>query len=374
MKPNLAIISRNQNAYSETFIQAHKHIPGVNVHFYYGDLLPTMLETKGALQSDLPWKRGLIHYMRRVSGSPFTDKSESAFAWSLRKEKIDCVLAEYGHTGARVLNVCKVLKLPLLVHFHGYDATAHQILQQFETSYKDMFQYASAVFVVSKTMQKKITELGCATDKTIYNPYGPKDSFLDIEPALSQKMFIGVGRFVDKKAHYYTILAFDQVLQAHPDARLVIAGEGPLFNVCANLVRYLNIEHAVSLPGVITPDDFSDYLRVARAYVQHSITTLNGDMEGTPVSVLEASAAGLPVISTRHAGIPDVILDGETGLLVNEHDVEGMAAYMLFVLENVEKAKQIGRKGKQRIKKYFSMHKHLSILQNAIVDAINNSL
>jgi glycosyltransferase involved in cell wall biosynthesis len=373
VKSNLAIVSPSQNAYSETFIQAHKHIPGVNVHFYYGKLFPSMHETKGALQSTLPrWKRVAANKLRRYSRSSFKDIGEDAFAWSLRKEKIDCVLAEYGITGARIYHVCKALKLPLLVHFHGYDASVHRILEQFEISYKDMFQYASAVIVVSKTMQKKIESLGCAPDKIIYNPYGPKEIFLDIEPSLGQKLFVSVGRFIDKKAPYYTILAFDQVLKVHPDARLVIAGEGPLFNACANLVRYLNIEHAVSLPGVITPDDFLGYLRVARAYVQHSITTLNGDMEGTPVSILEASAAGLPVVSTRHAGIPDVILDGETGLLVDEHDVEGMAAYMLFVLENFEKAKQIGMKGKQRIKEDFSIDKHLSILQNAIIDAINN--
>ena len=373
MKPNLAIVSRSQNAYSETFIQAHKHIPGVNVHFYYENLIPTTLETKGILQTTFPWwKRIIVRNLRRLSLSPFKDISEDAFAWLLQKEKIDCVLAEYGLTGAEIFPVCKALKLPLLVHFHGYDASVHRVLQQFKTSYKKMFQYASAIIVVSKMMQRKIEELGCPADKIIYNPYGPKDCFLDIESSLSQKLFVSVGRFVDKKAPYYTILAFNQVLQTYPDARLVIGGDGPLLNTCTNLVRYLGIEHAVSLPGVITPDEFSGYLRIARAYVQHSVTAMNGDTEGTPVAVIEASAAGLPVLSTRHAGIPDVIVDGETGLLVNEHDVEGMAAQMLFVLENAERAKQIGMKGKQRIKKYFSMDKHLSILQSAIIDAVNN--
>ena len=371
MKINLAIISPNQRIYSETFIQAHKYIPNMNIKFYYQEIPPTILEGKGALGFQRKWIRVLHRILIEGTNSPFS-YNEDIFARSLRKEKINCVLAEYGPTGAGVLKICRWLKIPLLVHFHGYDASKHKTLEQYKTDYKDMFQYASAVIVVSKVMQDRIEELGCPSEKIYYNPYGPQSRFLAMKPSLDQKLFISAGRFVDKKAHYYTILAFNEVLKVHPDARLVIAGDGVLLNTCINLVRNLKIEHAVEFPGVITHNEFENYLKIARAYVQHSITTLDGDMEGTPVSILEASAAGLPVISTFHAGIPDVILDGKTGLLVNEHDIQGMIAHMLFILENLEKAKQIGVNGKRRIKKYFSMDKHLSVLQDIIINAVKN--
>ncbi|MBN8575260.1 MAG: glycosyltransferase [Candidatus Kapabacteria bacterium] len=373
MKLNLAIVAQSLNAYTETFIQAHKEIQGMNVRYYYGDPLPTMLENYGVLEKN-KWFSTLYHYTRKMIASPFNDRREDVFAWSLRKEKIDCVLAEYGTTGANILTVCKSLRIPLVVTFLGYDASVHQILRQYEFAYKDLFNYASAVIVVSRSIQEKLKSLGCPAEKIRYSPTGPHDRFFSVTPDFSQKLFISTGRFVDKKAHYYTILAFNEVLKQHPDARLVIAGEGALINVCINLIRFLKIEYAVSFPRVITLEEFSEYLSVARAYVQHSITAMDGDMEGTPVAILEASAAGVPVISTRHAGIPDVVVDGETGFLVDEHDVLGMSKHMLNVLENEQLARKVGANGRTFVGKNFNREAHLEMIARTVEDAVSTGI
>lgn len=369
MTLNLAIVAQSLNAYTETFIQAHKEIQGMNVRYYYGDPLPTVLENHGALEKN-KWNLAMVHYFGKLMGSPFIDRREDALARSLRRERIDCVLAEYGPTGANVLNVCKSLRIPLVVTFFGYDASVYKILQQYEFAYKDMFKYASAVIVVSRSIEEKLKDLGCLAEKIHYSPTGPHDRFFNIRPDFSRKLFVSTGRFVDKKAHYYTILAFNEVLKKHPDARLVIAGEGALLNVCINLIRFLKIEYAVSLPKVITLEKFSEYLSVARAYVQHSVTAMDGDMEGTPVAILEASAAGVPVISTRHAGIPDVVVDGQTGFLVDEHDVIGMSKYMLAVLEDEELARKIGANGKTFVIENFNRAAHLGVIARAVKDAV----
>ncbi len=102
-----------------------------------------------------------------------------------------------------------------------------------------------------------------------------------------------------------------------------------------------------------------------------TITATNGDMEGTPVAVLEASAAGIPVISTRHGGLVDVIIENETGLLVDEHDVDGMANKIITLIENPKLAMELGKKAKEYVKCNFSMQKHLEILTNAVQDAYN---
>ena len=373
MKLNLAIVAQSLNAYSETFIQAHKEIQGMNVHYYYGDPLPTILENYGTLEkSRLIWM--IIHYFGKILGSPFLDRREDIFSWSLRKERIDCVLAEYGPTGANVLNVCKSLKIPLVVTFLGYDASVHKILQKYDLAYKDMFMYASAVIVVSRSIQEKLIDIGCPAEKIHYSPTGPHERFFIVKPDFSQKLFISTGRFVDKKAHYYTILAFNEVLKKHPDARLVIAGDGVLLNACINLVRFLRIGHAVFLPGVINLEQFAEYLSVARAYVQHSVTALDGDMEGTPVAILEASAAGLPVISTRHAGIPDVVVDGSTGFLVDEHDVISMSKHMMTVLEDEHLARKIGANGKLFVMENFNREAHLGLIARVLQDAVSSGI
>jgi colanic acid/amylovoran biosynthesis glycosyltransferase len=113
------------------------------------------------------------------------------------------------------------------------------------------------------------------------------------------------------------------------------------------------------------------YLKEGLAFVQHSIKAMNGDEEGTPVAILEASAAGLPVIATVHGGIPDIIEDGKTGFLVSEHDVDAMTDKMILLLKNKDLAIEMGKKGKERIEKYFRLEKHIENLDNLLADLIN---
>jgi colanic acid/amylovoran biosynthesis glycosyltransferase len=369
-KPVLAIISPNQNAYSETFIQAHKNIPGVIVRFYFGGFFPTALEGKGSLMPKQIYKQ--LYFRAKVKLFRRYNLHEKLLMRSFTQEKIECVLAEFGPTAVAVLPACQKLKLPLIVHFHGFDASINSVLQEYEEGYKAVFDYATAVISVSSAMTKMLLNIGCPQDKLVQNTCGPANDFLELNPALNTTRFIGIGRFVDKKAPYYTIFAFADLVKKYPNASLIIAGDGPLHNMCTNLVNHLGLKKNILLPGVISPEQFRSYLEQSVAFVQHSITADNGDMEGTPVAVLEASAAGLPVISTFHAGIPDVIMHDETGLLVEEHDVEGMSNYMIHLLENPNKAIKMGTKGKAHIRDNFSLDRHLNTISELVKKAVDS--
>ena len=366
-KIRLAILSPSRDAYSETFIQAHREIPGMDIRFYYQGFLPSRLEGKGDLIN-----HSLASKVQRKLYKGVLSVSEQALASSFKKEGIQCVLAEYGPTAVVTLSVCETLKIPLVVHFLGYDASVYEVLEKNKQGYLRVFEYASSIIAVSHTMKRKLIELGCPQEKILYAPCGPNPSFFHNRPTYENKTLIGVGRFVDKKAPYYNILAFSKVLHKHPDAKLIIAGEGELFNTCKNLVGYLGVGNNVCLPGAVTSVEMQNYFADARAFVQHSITALNGDMEGTPVAVLEASAAGLPVVATRHAGIVDVVIHNETGLLCEEHDVAAMAENMGKILSNVELARELGMAGRHYVQENFSLDHHLSKLAMALQNAVNN--
>lgn len=368
-KNRIAMVSPSQDAYSETFIQAQKRGLKGDVYYYYGGALPLYLEGFGQLihRSVSFWIK-----VQRKLGFKIEAIEEKAFIFSLKKNKIQVVLAQYGPTSHRIVGICKQLNIPLITHFHGYDASVIEVINRCK-NYKNVFEYSRSVIVVSKEMEKSILSLGCTEEKLIYNPYGPDSNFLDVQPQFSEPIFIGLGRFVGKKAPYYTILAFKKVLVQFPNAKLVIGGEGELYEVCKNLVSQLKIEENVLLPGILTKVDFSNYLSKSLAFVQHSVTALNGDKEGTPLAILEASAAGLPVVSTFHAGIPDVILDGETGFLIPEHDVDAMADKMIFLLENKIKAIQMGKNGRERILSHFTIEKHLRTLDELVDKAISDN-
>jgi len=359
-----------EEVYSETFIKAQKELLPFNVYYYSGGNKPRMLEGQGDIIENNDLEKMAFYFITMLArtGKSWHDyKLEKSF----RSNKIDCVLAQYGQTGAAMVPICKALKIPLIVHFHGQDASRHEVLESYKAEYREMFDYAARIIAVSNAMYQKLLGLGCPEDRLVLNTYGPDDSFFEISPNMDEEHFVGIGRFTDKKAPYYTILAFSKILETFPNAKLTIGGDGQLLNACNNLVRYLGIEHAVSLPGKISPPAFRELLANAAAFVQHSVIAEDGDSEGTPVAVLEASAAGLPVISTKHAGIPDVIIDGETGILVDEHDVDGMSKAMMKILADPALAKQMGKAGKQRIRNNFSMARYISKLSEEISGAID---
>lgn len=279
--------------------------------------------------------------------------------------KITAVLVEYGTHAHHLLSFLNGLSLPVVVHFHGYDASKKDLVEQCG-HYTGVFKQAHKVVAVSKVMENKLLQMGCPKEKLVYNVYGPRPEFLEVFPKYIKQQFVAVGRFTDKKAPYYTILAFHAIAQQFPQAKLLMAGDGVLKSTCQNLVRHLGLQEQVVFLGVIDHQRYRELLAESLAFVQHSITAANGDMEGTPVAILEASAAGLPVVATRHAGIPDVVLHEKTGLLCNEHDVEGMANNMARLLNNSTEAQQMGQAGKQRILKHFNMQRHIEVLEKAL--------
>ena len=158
-------------------------------------------------------------------------------------------------------------------------------------------------------------------------------------------------------------------MEKHPDAHLYLAGDGPLKETCENIVKQLKLENNITFLGIIKPETFRSYLSKVFGFVQHSIRAKNGDMEGTPLAVLESSISGLPVVSTFHAGIPDVIKNNETGLLSQEHDVEAMTANMIKIFNDRKGAMEMGQKGKVNIHINYSISKHIDSLDRIINQA-----
>ena len=363
---NIAIFSPNQNPYSETFIQAHKNYLKGNVSYYYGGKGTMQIEGQDKLVSTATkWKYRIIGKLNNYSYSYI---NEQAILASLKIKTIDVVLVEYGTHAHNLLELLKTSGIPTVVHFHGYDASVSKVIENCN-SYKGVFTLAHKIIAVSRKMEQMLLNIGCPKDKLIYNVYGPQPEFEAVSPLFTKKQFISIGRFTDKKAPYYTIMAFKEVVKKHPDARLFLAGDGVLMNTCQNLVKQYQLENEVQFLGIITPKTYRNLLLESLAFVQHSIAAENGDMEGTPLAVLEASVAGLPIIATKHAGIPDVIVDGETGLLCEEHDVAAMANNMLQLLDDIEYAKQLGATGKKHILEYFSMQRHIQNLQDILEEA-----
>ncbi len=222
------------------------------------------------------------------------------------------------------------------------------------------------IIVVSTAMKQALVGQGCPEKKLVLNTYGPHPDYLNIKPNLESNYIISVGRHTYKKGPYLTILAFQKVLDKHPSLKFKMIGDGELFDVSKNLVKSLDLENNIILLGGLERKEIIKHLETAFLFVQHSLVALNGDSEGTPVGIIEAMAAGLPVVSTRHAGIPDVVIENKTGFLVDEGDIDAMAEEILKIVNNRELAETFGKKGNVEIAAHYNLENHLEIINQLI--------
>jgi glycosyltransferase involved in cell wall biosynthesis len=310
-----------------------------------------------------------VLYSRLVTRRELTEESiHDALSGFFRAHAVDVILAEFGPAGADITPHAKALGIPLVVHFHGHDAHRSSTVNEFRNRYREMFEYAHSLMSVSHYMTRALVELGAHPSKIVYNPYGPRDSYYDIRPDYS-KTILSLGRFTDIKANYLTLMAFRMALASVPDARLVMVGGGELLETCRTLADTWGIADSVSFPGEVAHADTPRWFAHACCFAQHSVIPSYGDAEGTPVAVLEAGAAGLPVVATRHAGIGDVVMDGKTGYLVAERDVNGMASAMVDFLNNPERARSMGEAAREHIRTNYSLEKHVGNLQRSVDSA-----
>lgn len=369
----VAIIGPNKNALSETFIKAHIDLLDGEVIYLYGSVHDLCDRDDNPISQLMPkpcrlWNILPVYFHHRLFLSSYYLNHINVLSNFLKRKQISVVLAEYGTTGALVWEACEKSKVPLVIHFHGFDASHLSTLQHFRTKYEQAFKYASYVIGVSKVMCQKLIALGVPPEKLIYNIYGANDAFFEITPNYLSRNFVSVGRFVDKKAPYFTILAFQKVKQRHPDARLIMAGSGELINTCMNLARHLALE--IEFIGSVNHEQVKMLFSESFCFVQHSIEASDGDCEGTPVAVIEAQAAGLPVVSTFHAGIPDVIVNEETGFLVEEQAVDEMAEKMSLLFADRALAQEMGQRARMRISEHFQMQKHINQI-NILLDKLS---
>jgi colanic acid/amylovoran biosynthesis glycosyltransferase len=355
----------------QSFARAHAERLPCSVSVVHGDWSRPLYLDGSELQSRSRaaefarlGRRTTAHWLGRDGEA---EEITAVYMRAFRRADSHAVLVEFGNVAVQTLDACRRLRLPLIVHFHGFDVHSRSILERYGARYDELFQQAAALVVVSRTMEEALLALGAPRSKTHYVPNGvDPEQFVGAAPGESPPTFLSVGRFVEKKAPQLTIAAFASVSRAHPDARLRMIGSGRLLGACRDLAQGLGLGDVVDFLETQSHDVVAEEMRRARAFVQHSVVAADGDSEGMPVSILEASAAGLPVVSTRHAGIPEIVVDGETGFLVEERDVPGMAKAMERLLADPSLATMLGENARRRVAEHLSMDASIARLWDVI--------
>jgi glycosyltransferase involved in cell wall biosynthesis len=380
VEPRLGIVIPERHVFSESFIGSHIDglfddplvVWGSPRPLFHGDgegLLSGFWATAAKM---LVFGRGMaVARAHGAVGRRLPDPVYSrVLARFLQRACVEVVLAEYGPTAVAIMEACSISRTPLVVHFHGFDAYQEETLTGLREPYERLFQTASRVVVVSKHMLAHLVSLGSPTKRTVCNPCGVDvDRFRGARPEAAPPLMLALGRFVEKKGPALTLRAFALVHAEEPQTRLVMLGDGPLRDECIDLARELGVDQQVSFPGSIDHQEVVAWMHRARCFVQHSLRAANGDSEGTPVAVLEGSSSGLPVVSTKHGGIVDAVIDGASGFLVDEGDVEGMAAKILRLVRDPALAARMGAAGRQHVEANYSSEKSLGRLRTVLAEA-----
>ena len=313
----------------------------------------------------------VVYRLRRRLNGRWNDYTPMRSA--IKSLKPDVILAHYGMSGAAIQPIATELDIPLVVHFHGWDAFSNVVLRNYTDQYKRMFAGCAAVVARSVPMADQLAGLGCPQEKIVINAHGVDlASFFPNREERCGKAFLSVGRFTAKKGPYYTLAAFRRVLEDYPEARLRMIGDGPFLEVCKQLASKWRVEGGVEFLGAVGHEVVKQEMRAASVFLQHSVTARSGDQEGTPVAILEAAASGLPIVATRHAGIPEAVTNGVTGYLVPERDVAGMARCMEELLLHPERACSMGRMGREMARRRFSQEARIGRLAEVLREVVRS--
>jgi colanic acid/amylovoran biosynthesis glycosyltransferase len=267
--------------------------------------------------------------------------------------RYDIVHCHFGDNGilGMALRDMGLLEGKLITSFYGFDLSL--ALKKSPRLYSRLVVHGDLFLPVSERFHQRLLELGCASTKVTVHRMGidcRRFAFRSRQPRPDGVLrLVSVARLVEKKGIEYAIRAVAELKTTGRRIVYTIVGDGPLAQHLARLVADLRVGDVVHWLGTRAQPDVIRILDDAHVLVAPSVVAGNGDEEGTPAILMEAMAMGLPVIATRHSGIPEVVEDGVSGILVPERDAGALARGIVAIADRPDRWLPFGRAGRARI-------------------------
>ena len=284
---------------------------------------------------------------------------------AIEKYRVSLIHAHFGTRGYYGLPLARKSRLPYLVTFYGYDVSAVPGKRGWRERYRILFDEATLFLTEGPHLKNCLIELGCPEEKVVVHHLGvdpEKIPFKERKPEKTIRILMA-GGFVEKKGIHLGIRAFDKLKER--DTELWVVGwyrkDEPRHARGASLIfsafKEAKKKDKIKFLGYLSYQEYMRVLEKCHILLAPSLTASDGDTEGgAPVVLLDAMASGMPVVSTLHADIPEVVVDGETGFLVPEKDVDALVEALERMVNNPSLWKKMGRKGRQRIEKEFNVN------------------
>jgi colanic acid/amylovoran biosynthesis glycosyltransferase len=287
----------------------------------------------------------------------------------LGRGRYDIVHCQFGTTGlqGQLLRSIGALNGRLVVTFRGLDISQH--VKQFgHTVYNELFAGGDFFLTNCEYFRRRLIELGCEEQKLLVHASGidcRRFAFAARCPQPDGSIrLVTVGRLVEKKGIEYSIRAVAKVVAIHSNITYHVIGEGPLRSDLEQLVHRLGVNHVVKLLGPKDQQEIIEILNNSHISIAPSVTAQDGDQDAPVNTLKEAMAMGLPVIATRHGGIPELVEDGVSGFLVPDRDADAIAERLRYLIEHPEVWPRMGQAGRSYVESHYDIEK----LNNELVD------
>jgi len=304
--------------------------------------------------------RGLEH----LSGRPWQVSLREAdrISYSIRQAAVFHVF--FGNVAVHMLPALRCCAAPVVLSFHGADVAGAIATAAYAEARREMFSLARLVLCRSAQLAENVASLGCPPEKLrIMRTILPEIEFVPHAPPNDGAwQILQAARLVPKKGLPTALRAFAQFRNSFPAARFLIAGEGPQEAELRGLAASLGIASAVDFAGFLDQDSLGRAFASSHIFV-HPSESVGGDVEGIPNAMLEAMAAGLPAVATRHGGIPEVISHGTSGLLCPERDPGALAAALLQLAGDPSLYRTLSQEGSANVKAQFSSAHRISEIE-----------
>jgi glycosyltransferase involved in cell wall biosynthesis len=278
--------------------------------------------------------------------------------------------AHFGTDGLKVLPLARALGVPLITHLRGYDVTLSRgaLIRsgrptwiRYALGRRGLMRGGDLFLAVSEALREKAIALGYPAERTLTHYNGVDlDRFHPGDGPREAGLVLHVGRLVEKKGSAVLI----EAMAGLEGARLIVIGDGPLRGALERRAG-----PSVQFLGARPPDEVASWMRRASLLAAPSLTAGDGDAEGLPNVVVEAAASGLPVVATHHSGIPEAVMDGETGFLVPEGDAAALAARIGALLGSEGRRRDMGESARRLAAQRFDRAR-LTRLLEAIYDEV----
>lgn len=324
----------------------------------------------------------------RLAGKAFREYYNSSFDLDLKSSlklrgllkngAFKAIHAHFGQRGIEILSYAKQFNIPLIVSFHGYDASKMLRNEKYVQKLPELFDYASGIIISGKHMYDNL-KLDKWDEKVHFIPYGVNPDEFDADADLKMDgsevkndrkniKIVHSGRIVGKKGVPDLIRVFNDLESEFKNIELHIVGDGDELEESKKLVNQFDLDNKVTFYGAVAHNKVKSILKMSDIFVLNSRIGKNGDMEGTPVTILEAMILGKAVVSTRHAGIPYVIEHGKNGLLADEKANEELRRNIKILIESPEKRNALGEAARNTITNTYTLDimrkKLLSVFEN----------